>query len=72
MVAESSNINDKKLLILKCTECYFQLTQEVPVTEMPDNSLNTNQDQATYMRRQSRLNTDGQVSTVTPSFATQL
>ena len=66
-------MDNKKLLILKCNECYFQLIQEVPVSEMPDESLNTNEDQATYMRRQSRLNTDGQVSTsMTPSFATQL
>ena len=63
-------MDNKKLLILKCTECFFQLIQEVPVSEMPDESLNTNEDQATYMRRQSR---DGQVSTsMTPSFATQL
>ena len=56
-------MDNKKLLILKCTECYFQLIQEVPVSKIPDESLNTNEDQATYMRRQSRLNTDGNVMT---------
>ena len=74
LVVESSNIDEAKLLVLKCSNCRFQLIQEVSVNEIPDgNGLNADPDDAVYLRTPRRHDTDGQVPNPNiPSFATQL
>ena len=74
LVVESSSIDEAKLLVLKCSNCRFQLIQEVTVNEIPeDNGLNADPEDAVYLRTPTRRDTDGQVPNPNiPPFATQL